>query len=415
MIDFGFIKERDAKAEFDEISAELKRKFGLETLWRPHQIHSDTIFVDGEGEGDGIIITKPSIAVIRTADCVPVVLFDRVADIAGVFHSGWRGTELKIVSKGAEMMKELGCRNISAVIFPAIGFCCFEIGEELLERFRRAGIPTERRGGKLYADLATAIKNELETAGIIDVSDMSECTFCGKGYFSYRKDKTEKRHATFVALRKYESHREWLKTEQDPAGDIICVTCRSLCEGDFFERIEKIASCGVKAVILREKDLSADEYRNIAGKFVSICRKYKVEAVLHSFVDVAIELGVPALHLSLEAFRKLDKEKKAFFTKIGVSCHSAADAIEAERLGAAYVTFGHVFATDCKKGLEPRGIPALKSVCDAVEIPVFAIGGVNSENIGLVFENGAGGACIMSGFMKCSDTADFMKRLIREK
>ncbi len=201
MIDFGFIKERDAKAELDEISAELKQRFSLETLWRSHQIHSNMIFVDGEGEGDGIIITKPSIALIRTADCVPVVLFDRVADIAGVFHSGWRGTELKIVSKGVKKMKELGCRNISAVIFPAIGFCCFEIGEELLERFKNAEIPTERRGGKLYADLKTAIKNELRNGGVTDISDQSECTFCGEGYFSYRRYKTEKRHATFVVVK----------------------------------------------------------------------------------------------------------------------------------------------------------------------------------------------------------------------
>lgn len=201
MIDFGFIKERDAKGELDEIEADLKQRFGLETLWRSHQIHSDTIFVDGEGEGDGIIITKPSVALIRTADCVPVVLFDRTADMAGVFHSGWRGTELKIVSKGLAKMKELGCRNISSVIFPAIGFCCFEIGEELLERFRNAGIPTEKRGGKLYADLKTAIKNELQNGGVTDISDQSECTFCGEGYFSYRRDKTEKRHATFVVVK----------------------------------------------------------------------------------------------------------------------------------------------------------------------------------------------------------------------
>ena len=197
--------------------------------------------------------------------------------------------------------------------------------------------------------------------------------------------------------------------------EILCVTNRSLCEGDFFERIDRIASCGVKALILREKDTSAEEYRNMAEKFVGICRKHKVEAVLHSFVDVAIELGVPNIHLSLEAFRKLDEEKKRAFKKIGVSCHSVDDALEAERLGAAYITFGHVFATDCKKGLYPRGVRALKNVCDAVKIPVYAIGGINCGNIGLVFENGAGGACVMSGFMKCECVKDFMGKLIEEK
>ena len=200
MIDFGFIKERDAKAEIAQIEAELKLEFGLSTLWRPHQIHSDTIFVDGDGEGDGIIITKPSIALIRTADCIPVLLFDRTANIAGVFHSGWRGTEQKIASTGAKMMIELGCKNIEAVIFPGIGLCCFEIGEELRERFENAEIPMSYVNGKLHADLKTAIKNELQNGGVTDISDQSECTFCGEGYFSYRRDKTEKRHATFAAI-----------------------------------------------------------------------------------------------------------------------------------------------------------------------------------------------------------------------
>ena len=196
---------------------------------------------------------------------------------------------------------------------------------------------------------------------------------------------------------------------------IICVTNRSLCEGDFLKRIEDLASCGVKAIILREKDLSAEEYRNLAEKFVGICRKHKVEAVLHSFADVAIGLGVPNIHLSLEAFRKLDEERMKRFEKIGVSCHSVDDALEAERLGAAYITFGHVFATDCKKGLDPRGVKALKKVCEALKIPLYAIGGINCENIGLVFENGAGGACVMSGFMKCESVNDFMKKLVGEK
>ena len=196
---------------------------------------------------------------------------------------------------------------------------------------------------------------------------------------------------------------------------IICITNRSLCKGEFLKRIEDVASCGVKAIILREKDLSAEEYRNLAEKFVGICRKHKVEAVLHSFADVAIGLGVPAIHLSLEAFRKLDEERMKCFEKIGVSCHSVDDAVEAERLGAAYITFGHVFATDCKKGLDPRGVKALKKVCEAVKIPVYAIGGIHCENIGLVFENGAGGACVMSGFMKCESVNDFMKKLVGEK
>ncbi len=175
---------------------------------------------------------------------------------------------------------------------------------------------------------------------------------------------------------------------------LICVTNRHLCDGDFFERIEKIASSGVTAMILREKDLGEKEYSDLAKKFTEICEKHKVEAILHTYVDIAIALGVRSIHLPLPVFKDLSGEK------IGVSCHSVEDALEAEKLGASYITFGHVFATDCKKGLEPRGLDALKNVCKAVKIPVYAIGGIDKQNIDSVIEAGAAGACIMSGFMK---------------
>lgn len=193
--------------------------------------------------------------------------------------------------------------------------------------------------------------------------------------------------------------------------DIICVTNRRLCEGDFFEKIEKIAASGVKAIILREKDLSEREYFCLAEKFTGICDKYKIEAVLHTYVDAAISLKVRSIHLPLDILRKTDDKKKSFFNNIGVSCHSVADAVEAENAGASYITFGHVFATDCKKNLAPRGLDALKNVCEAVRIPVFAIGGIDAENVEYVLKNGASGICVMSGFMKCDDPEIFVKNL----
>ena len=193
--------------------------------------------------------------------------------------------------------------------------------------------------------------------------------------------------------------------------DIICVTNRRLCEGDFLERIEKIAASGVKAMILREKDLSESDYFDLAEKFTGICNRYKIEAVLHTYVDTAIKLEVPSIHLPLDILRKTDDKKKSFFKRIGVSCHSVADAVEAENSGASYITFGHVFATDCKKNLAPRGVDALKNVCEAVGIPVFAIGGIDAENVESVLKNGASGICVMSGFMKCGDPEIFVRKL----
>lgn len=96
---------------------------------------------------------------------------------------------------------------------------------------------------------------------------------------------------------------------------------------------------------------------------------------------------------------------------MGVSVHSPEEAKEAEALGADYVTAGHIFETDCKKGLKGRGLEFLRQVSQGVSIPVYAIGGISAENMESVREAGANGACIMSGFMKADDFGEsFYKR-----
>ena len=102
------------------------------------------------------------------------------------------------------------------------------------------------------------------------------------------------------------------------------------------------------------------------------------------------------------------------FKKIGSSCHSVEDAEEALSLGAGYITAGHIYETDCKKGLVPRGTIFLKSVCESVDIPVYAIGGISPQNIKDVVNAGAEGVCIMSSFMNCPDVSEYMKSLRKE-
>lgn len=177
------------------------------------------------------------------------------------------------------------------------------------------------------------------------------------------------------------------------------------------QRVEKIAACRPKGIILREKDLTEEEYKKLAEKVWKLCKRYEVPCMLHSFADAAIELGAENIHLPLHILQQLDKKKKEKFKEIGASCHSVEEAQEAERLGCTYITAGHVFATDCKKGLPPRGLAFLQAVCQCVSIPVYAIGGIGSENIATVRKAGAKGACIMSGLMKCEDVEQFLKAL----
>ena len=88
------------------------------------------------------------------------------------------------------------------------------------------------------------------------------------------------------------------------------------------------------------------------------------------------------------------------FESVSTSIHKPEEALKAQELGADFVFAGHVFATDCKKGLPPRGLDFLRGVVGAVDIPVYGIGGINEKNIKQIMECGAAGGCMMSGFMK---------------
>ena len=110
----------------------------------------------------------------------------------------------------------------------------------------------------------------------------------------------------------------------------------------------------------------------------------------------------------------LDEDIRKSFDNIGASCHSTDDAITAAEYGASYITAGHIFPTDCKKGLPPRGLDFLREVCQNVDIPVYAIGGISPENFSQVMEAGASGACVMSGFMKSAQLKELMSKFNRK-
>ena len=183
---------------------------------------------------------------------------------------------------------------------------------------------------------------------------------------------------------------------------IIAVTNRKLCHIDFLEQIEALAKSEVDSIILREKDLSEDEYYVLAKNVFRICEKYNKECVLHNFVGVAKRLNYNKIHLSLPILEKHHNEVKNF-EKVGVSIHSLEEGERAVTLGATYITAGHIFQTDCKKDLEPMGLAFLENICRGVDVPVYAIGGISKYNINLVKETGVNGACLMSFFMQSND------------
>ena len=193
--------------------------------------------------------------------------------------------------------------------------------------------------------------------------------------------------------------------------DIICVTNRKLCHENFFSRIEAIAQARPAALILREKDLPEDEYRRLAAEVLGICRRYDLPCILHNFWPAAAELGAGAVHLPLPVLMRTEQKELARFAAVGASCHSAKEAVAAQKKGCTYITAGHIFETGCKPGLEGRGLEFLRDVCQSVDIPVYAIGGICAENIKAVRECGAAGACVMSGAMVCDDVRKYLGEL----
>jgi thiamine-phosphate pyrophosphorylase len=191
---------------------------------------------------------------------------------------------------------------------------------------------------------------------------------------------------------------------------VLCVTNRKLC-GDFLAQIENVASKKPDGIILREKDLTEAEYEELAVKVLSICEKYSVDCILHTYTKVAIKLKADKIHLPLNIMSRLSTNDKKHFRSIGVSCHSIEDIEKACELGADYVTVGHIFKTECKKNLPPKGINFLKEVCKSVSIPIYAIGGINSDNLHEIKNSGAAGACMMSEFMK--EEINFNKEKIK--
>lgn len=191
--------------------------------------------------------------------------------------------------------------------------------------------------------------------------------------------------------------------------DLIGITNRKFSTDDIYVNFEQICKkrSDVSTIVLREKDLDKTDYKNMAKKIINICDKYDKKCILHSFVDVCVELKHDKIHLPMPVFLQYAKFGNDFFEKfnlIGVSTHSVEDIKLIESVlkkynidkNKIYVTLGHIYKTNCKKGLEPRGIDFLRLCCEKSNIRVFAIGGINKVNIEEVKKTKASGACIMS-------------------
>lgn len=191
--------------------------------------------------------------------------------------------------------------------------------------------------------------------------------------------------------------------------EILAVTNRRLCTDDFENRICLLCQSGISGIILREKDLPSQNYMSLGRRLLEICRTFSVPIIINTDINCARALSVSSVQLP---FNKFIKTNTSDFKQIIVSVHSQYEAFAAQTHGANALIAGHIFPTECKKNIPPRGLDFLKSICSSVDIPVYAIGGISPDNAPDIISAGASGICVMSGFMTCSAPQKTLQKYI---
>lgn len=180
--------------------------------------------------------------------------------------------------------------------------------------------------------------------------------------------------------------------------------------------IEEALKAGVRAVQIREKDMTAKELIILSRDLQEITRRYRAKLFINDRADIALALKLEGVHLGSGSLPPDVVERISDGRLIiGVSTHSLDEALEAESRGADFITFGPVYETPSKlKYGKPVGIRALKDITKRIRIPVFAIGGINKKNIAEVIEAGAYGIALISAIMAAEAPQDAARELIDE-
>jgi YfiH family protein len=142
-------------------------------------------------QADGIVTKDCDVPIaIRTADCLPVFIYDPKQKVIGITHAGWRSTQKRIVQGTLKKMKskfKTRVQDVKVALGPGLRFCCYEVTEEFLKSFPKE---TKHKGDHLYFDLALANRHQLLSLGVFsrNIFDSKICTFCTKKCFSFRRD-----------------------------------------------------------------------------------------------------------------------------------------------------------------------------------------------------------------------------------
>ena len=194
---------------------------------------------------------------------------------------------------------------------------------------------------------------------------------------------------------------------------LYLVTDRKLMAANNIEEcVEQAILGGFTVVQLREKTVSSNDFFQTALRVRNITAQYGVPLIINDRADIALAVDADGLHigqddLPYEAARRIVGQNKI----IGVTTHNLAEAVSAAEMGADYISVGAMFKTGTKTDTIPTGIDELKSICEAVKIPIVAIGGINKNNVPLLKGTGIDGIAVASAIVTEEDTAEAAREL----
>ena len=161
---------------------------------------------------------------------------------------------------------------------------------------------------------------------------------------------------------------------------------------------------GVTMIQLREKSLDEGKFLEEAKELQALCRERHVPFIVNDNVDIAKAMDADGVHVGQDDMAALDVRAKLGPDKlIGVSAHTVEEALLAEKQGADYLGVGAVFPTSSKSDVGEMSYETLKAICEAVSIPVVAIGGISGENVGKLAGSGICGVAVISAIYAAKD------------
>lgn len=179
-----------------------------------------------------------------------------------------------------------------------------------------------------------------------------------------------------------------------------------------YEQIKEALENGVTCVQLREKNLDEASFIEEAKKISVLCRQYNIPFIVNDNVNVAIASNADGIHIGQDDMELKDVRKIVGENRIiGISAHTVEEAKFAQENGADYIGIGAVFETSTKNDVDVIPYEKVKSICDAVDMPKVAIGGINATNILKLKGSGIDGVAVVSAIFGAKDIGKATKEL----